>query len=121
MTTLQDELRKVLEELGGHGISPSVIVSRDGLLMSVFSPTPERMEAFAAMSATMLGAAETASRELKKGQPERVIVESKGCRLIVQGAGSKAVIAGMVRQDSNLGMALLSMDRAAEKVKGLIR
>ncbi|MBC2698812.1 MAG: roadblock/LC7 domain-containing protein [ANME-2 cluster archaeon] len=43
------------------GIEACAIVSRDGLLMSSDMPDGIMGETFAAMSATMLGAAETAT------------------------------------------------------------
>jgi hypothetical protein len=79
-----------------------------------------RAETFAAMSATMLGAAETAISELKKGIPERVIIESPEGKVITTGAGSKALLVVMTRPEAGLGLALVEMEKAAEKVKQIL-
>ena len=88
MTTTTEMLQEILENLKNLGsIEACAIASRDGLLMSSDMPEGIMGETFAAMSATMLGAAETAASELDKGLPSRVIVESKSGKLICMGAG----------------------------------
>ena len=90
-------------------IEASAIVSRDGLLIT---------EAFAAMTATMLGAAETVSSELGKGVPDRVIVESNAGKIVATGAGSKALLVVMTNPKATLGLVLFEINKAREKIKG---
>jgi len=120
MTTVE-MLEKVLSELGRTGdIEASAIVSRDGLLMASDIPKSVHAETFAAMSATMLGAAETAVLELKKGLPDRVIVESKQGKVITTGAGPKALLVVMTPPEAGLGLILVEVEKVADKVKGLL-
>jgi hypothetical protein len=122
MVTVKEQLDEILNELKRvSGVDSSAIISRDGLLMTSAIPSEIRAETFAAMSATMLGAAETASMELKKGFPERVIVESQNCRLIVAGAGSKALLVVMTDPSATLGLILVSMGKAVERIKEIIK
>lgn len=107
-----------LKKIGG--VEATAAASRDGLLMKAIMPSGQRAETFAAMSATMLGAAETATTELKKGLPERVIVESEHGKLIVTGAGQKALLIVLTNPDAGLGLILVELEKAAEKVKGLL-
>lgn len=107
-----------LKKIGG--VEATAAASRDGLLMKAIMPSGQRAETFAAMSATMLGAAETATTELKKGLPERVIVESEHGKLIVTGAGQKALLIVLTNPDAGLGLILVELEKAAEKVKGFL-
>ncbi|MEM3087361.1 MAG: roadblock/LC7 domain-containing protein [Halobacteria archaeon] len=121
MATLRESMEAALREMErSGGINASAIVSRDGLLMSSSMHTSVRAETFAAMSATMLGAAETASSELKKGVPDRVIVETKDGNLIVTGAGSKALLVALTGPQAMVGPILVNVGKAAEKVKELL-
>ena len=72
------------------------------------------------MTATMLGAAETATSELGKGIPDRVIVEGKEGKIIATGAGPKALLVVMTNPKANLGLVLLEMSKASEKIRELL-
>lgn len=112
------EILSDLKNLGG--IEASAIASRDGLLMNSDMPEGVIAETFAAMSATMLGAAETAAMELNKGLPSRVIVESKNGKLICMGAGHKALLVVMAEADAGLGLILVELEKAVMKIKEII-
>ncbi|MBI4362170.1 MAG: roadblock/LC7 domain-containing protein [Euryarchaeota archaeon] len=122
MPTIRETLDKLLRDLERTGdVVASAVVSRDGLLMSSAILGDIRAETFAAMSATMYGAAETAILELRKGTPERVIVEGKDAKLIVTGAGPKALLVAMTNPTVGLGLVLVNMSKAAEQVKELLK
>ncbi|UZE92339.1 MAG: roadblock/LC7 domain-containing protein [Methanosarcinales archaeon] len=119
--TIVGMLEKVLTDLRRTGdIEASAIVSRDGLLMASDIAEGIHAETFAAMSATMLGAAETAISELNKGIPDRVIVESKKGKVITTGAGPKALLVVMTPPEAGLGLILVEMEKAADKAKKLL-
>ncbi len=119
--TTKEELEKTLLSLKRVGdIEACAVISRDGLLMASDIPQGVQAETFAAMSATMLGAAETAVSELKKGIVERVIAESKETKIITMGAGPKALIVVMTNPTVGLGLVLVEMGRASEKIKELL-
>ncbi len=115
---LVDKLLSDLKKEGG--VEACAAVSRDGLLIRSSLQKEQFAESFAAMSATMLGAAETASTELGKGVPNRVIVESTLGRLIAVGAGPKALLVVIVNPDAGLGLILLDLDKTAKKLKELL-
>lgn len=73
-------------------------------------------DTFAAMSATMFGAAVIAAVEFGKGLPDRVIVETKLGKLIASGAGPKALIIVMARDDSTLGQILIEVSKASDRI-----
>ncbi len=115
---LVDKLISELKKSGG--VEACAAVSRDGLLIRSSMQKEQFAESFAAMSATMLGAAETASTELGKGVPNRVIVESTQGRLIAVGAGPKALLVVIVNTEAGLGLILLELDKTAKKLKELL-
>lgn len=102
------------------GIEFSAIASRDGLLICSTLRDKKRAEVLVAMSATMVGAAEAASKELGKGIPETTIVESKNGKIIGYGAGPKAILLVTTRPETNLGWILVEMKKASEKIKQVL-
>lgn len=120
MTTIE-MLEKVLKDINNiGGIEASAIASRDGLLICSTIPMKKHAETFVAMSATMMGAAETATIELEKGIPDRIIVEYKNGRIIGTGAGHKALLLVMTKTDAGLGLALVEIAKAAEHIKKIL-
>jgi predicted regulator of Ras-like GTPase activity (Roadblock/LC7/MglB family) len=121
MPDIIDMVDKVLADLKlVGGIEICAAVSRDGLLIRSNMQKERYAESFAAMAATMLGAAETASIELGKGVPNRVIVESESGRVIAVGAGSKALLVVTVNAETGLGLILLELEKAAKKLRELL-
>lgn len=116
MMTVTEELERILKGING-GAEASAVASRDGLLVCSTMQKRQDADTFAAISAAMIGAAETAAIVLGKGVPERVIVETKLGRIIATGAGPKAVLLVMTKQDAGLGLILIEMTKAAEKIK----
>ncbi|MCE8423260.1 MAG: roadblock/LC7 domain-containing protein [Candidatus Methanoperedens sp.] len=114
-------LEKVLFDIKNiGGVETSAIASRDGLLIYSNISHKSQAETFAAMSATMLGAAETATTELGKGIPDRIIVESKHGKLIATGAGQKALLIVMTEPDAGLGLILIEVEKASKKIKEIL-
>lgn len=98
----------------------SAVVSRDGLLISSLLSSGVDAETFAAMSATMVGAAETALSELKKGSMESIMVESEKSKIIATGAGPAALLVAMTSSKVNLGLLLMEMKKTAEVIAGVL-
>ncbi|MCX9009715.1 MAG: roadblock/LC7 domain-containing protein [Candidatus Methanoperedens sp.] len=115
---LVDKILADLKKVGG--VEACAAASRDGLLIRGLLQKEQFAESIAAMSATMLGAAETATIEFGKGIPYRVIVESEQGRLIAVGAGPKALLIVIVNSDTGLGLILLELEKAAARLKELL-
>jgi hypothetical protein len=121
MSDLAKKLQIVLDDLKQVGSVEAVgIVSRDGLLIQVDIPSKPHAEAFGAMAATMLGAAETAMAEIGAELPNRVIVESKRGLLIVTGAGSRAILVVLTKNDETMGLILVEIGKAVKRIKKLL-
>lgn len=114
-------LNKILSDLKQTGgINASSITSRDGDLIVSDMDIESSARTFAAMSATMLGAAETASTELGKGIPDRIIVETDHGKLVVMGAGPKAFVSILTDLDTGLGLILVKLEKIAKKIEEVI-
>lgn len=121
MANLKEMLEKVLNDLKSAGdVEAGAVVSRDGLLIAADISQNVNSDSFAAMTATMLGAAETATSELRKGIPDRVIVEGENGKIVATGAGFKALLVVMTSSNANLGLILLEMGKASSKIKELL-
>jgi|APIni6443716594_1056825.scaffolds.fasta_scaffold387134_2 hypothetical protein len=118
----KEELADLLKELENVGdIDGAAITTRDGLLVASRLPRDVNAETFAAMSATMYGAAETAVSELKKGAVKRVISEAEDCKLVAVDAGPTAAVVALVRPEANLGLVLMEIIKVANATKELMK
>ena len=113
-----DKLLTDLKNVGG--VIACAAASRDGLLIRAIMQKEQFVESLAAMSATMLGAAETATTHVEMGVPKRVIVETDHGKLIIIGAGPKALLILLANQNIGLGLILLELDKSAEKLKEIL-
>ncbi|MGC9308531.1 MAG: roadblock/LC7 domain-containing protein [Thermoplasmatota archaeon] len=94
------QYKNILSDLEAEvDIEQSFIISRDGLLISAEACSGTSPEAMAAMTATLLGAAETAMDEIGSGVPSHVMVDTKKYSLIVMGAGPQALLAVVTGED----------------------
>ncbi|MEM3030516.1 MAG: roadblock/LC7 domain-containing protein [Candidatus Micrarchaeia archaeon] len=115
------QLEDLLAELGQVGdIEASAIVRRDGLMIASNLPSKVDSRTIAAMSAALVGTAETTSNELQRGAFQQVIVESELGKTVAVGAGSLAILVCLMKSTGNLGLVLLSMDRTAKKIEKLL-
>ncbi len=97
------QIRGVLEEIKklDHVIDVSLI-SRGGMYISGDPPRGVHQETFAAMSAIILGAAETTSAELKDSLG-RVVLQLAGRNLILTAAGPRYLLAVATDSDGDIG------------------
>jgi len=121
MSDTLDMVDKLLADLKNvGGVMAVAAASRDGLLIRSLMQNEQYVESLAAMSATMLGAAETATTHVEMGIPTRVIVESDTGKLILVGAGPKALLILLANKNSGLGLILLELDKSAQKLKEIL-
>jgi len=112
------ELKPALRSLRQScGAMASAVISRDGLVIAADLPEGVSMETFAIMCATLLGAASTANSELKVGTPKHVVVESEDAKVVVVGAGRKALIVAVVGRKADPAQALKKLDEMADTIK----
>ena len=84
------------------GAIATAFAVRNGAVIHSELPEGCYAESFAVMCATILGAAVTASIEVGRAPPERIVVEGPGSRLIIAPAGAKALLVVAVDQSTEL-------------------
>ncbi len=119
--TKQEKLVAILKELRKIGdIQGSSVVSRDGLIIAADLSQDIDEETFAAMSAAMQGAAETAVSELKRGALNEIIIDAEKGKLVSIGAGELAILVCISKREVNLGLLRLELNKVAKKITSVI-
>lgn len=118
MARVVEELDRVLGDLKQlNDIKALAIVSRDGLLITANMAPDVHGEMFAAMAATMLSAAETASLELNQGAADRLIVETDDSRLVIMGAGERMMLVLLAGPRADPLAIMIEMNEAVARIK----
>ncbi len=112
------ELKPALRALRQScGAIASAVISRDGLVIAADVPEGVSMETFAIMCATLLGAASTAHSELRIGTPLHVVVDAEDAKMVLVGAGRKALIVAVVGKKGDSSIALKKLDELADTIR----
>ena len=115
------QIKSVLSCLAtAPSIESSVLVRVDGILVESTLPQEVNSKAVAAMVATLVGTAETSSRELGKGVFRQVIIESGKGKTIALKIGGDFILGCLAKPQANLGLVLIEMNRAAENLGGVL-
>ena len=101
-----------------NGIKMIALAGRDGY--PFYKNVNEGVETMTLMSSVMLRAAETVTNKLEKVNPNRVIVDYKGGKLITVSAGSKALISIVAANDARLDPIIEELEKTAGKIKEII-
>lgn len=118
MATKEEKLIKPLKSLEDiKGVVGAAVVRRDGLLIVSNLPEDVDAEQVGAMTASTVGSGETASDALNIGEIEKVTVESEQGKLISVGAGEEAILTVLSDPDINMGLLLVEMRDAVDKIK----
>lgn len=122
MVVLSERLEEVLLGLKNvDGIESAAIATRDGLLIAANTFPGTHPETFAAMSATMVGAAETAISNIYESSANRVIVESEDCRMVATGSGPKSILVVLTAVNSGLGLILVELEKGARMIDEILK
>lgn len=117
----KSKLESVLAKLKAVGdIEASAVVRRDGLIIADNLPGSINNRTVAAMSAAIVGTAETSSAELQRGRFLQVIVESEKGKLVATGAGQLAILVCLIRPTANLGLVLLEMGKVSGEISNML-
>ncbi|MBI5001068.1 MAG: roadblock/LC7 domain-containing protein [Euryarchaeota archaeon] len=88
LETLEEILKRIEET---EGITDAVLVSRSGMHIAGEVPKGAHTETFVAMSAILLGAAETATTELKE-KLRHVTVDLERSKTVIVGVSTRALL-----------------------------
>ena len=121
VNSLKEQFSDLLTELNNaNDIEASAVVSRDGLLISAQMSNGMDADTFAAMTATMMGAAETAIIELDKGSISQVTVESDEAKVVCVGAGERALLVLTVPASTSIEAIRDNVHAARDKITSLL-
>lgn len=116
-----EKLQRMLAGLVEVGsIEASAVIRRDGLMIASNLTEGVDSRTVAAMSAALVGTAETCSAELKRGRFMQVIIESENGQLVATGAGELAILVCLVSRKGNMGLVLLEMGKVASKIATML-
>jgi predicted regulator of Ras-like GTPase activity (Roadblock/LC7/MglB family) len=95
----------------------SAIVSKDGAVVDSDVPDDISRETFAIMSATIMGAGVTASMELKKTAPSRIVLDSTDVRTVIMDAGRKRILVVVVPPETDPSLVVDSSRTLLESLR----
>ncbi len=95
------QLQKIVREIEEHSnIQDATIVSRSGMHIAGDIPRGVHMETYVAMSAILLGAAESATSELHD-RLKFILVQLDGGKFVLAPAGNRALLVIRATDDAN--------------------
>src|SRR5439155_1024308 len=122
-----DELvraRQMLDLVGPripYVVLGATIAGRDGILIAHALPKTMDPKKIAAMAAAIVGTSEMAVVEMGLGTFNSSIVDTHIGKMIATGAGEEAILVTMVRSEANMGLLLLSVDRAVQSISDVLK
>ncbi|MFW5904005.1 MAG: roadblock/LC7 domain-containing protein [Candidatus Saliniplasma sp.] len=113
-------IEKVLSSIKKNlDVEEVTLISRSGMHIGGDVPENAHLETFVAMSAILLGAAETATSELDE-ELSHVVVELKNSRVLVMNDGPSALLAIKMSQESDIDEILKGVEQPMEELKELL-
>ena len=119
--SMGEQLKSLLQTVEDQtGISEIAVVSKDGLLIASAMAGQYDPDLVAAMAAGMFGSASNVAEQLLHAKPLQVLIETSKGRVVAVSAGDKAVIVALAPTASNLGLILIELRKAADKIANII-
>ncbi len=117
------ELENALKEMSRAKpqIISSAIVRTDGLVLASELPKNVDQGIVSAMSAAVLNIGNRSVNELNRGKLDKVIISGSKGDIVICEAGPMALLSAITKSDSNLGLVLLEMRRASEKIQEILK
>lgn len=114
-------LQAVLAELRRlPGVLGVTIARRDGILIAHALPKGMDPKKIAAMAAAIVGTSEMAAVEMGLGSFTQSIVDTNIGKMMATGAGEEAILVTMLRNEANMGLILMSVDKAVDSVATIL-
>jgi len=119
---MANRVREILSELktSSSDIIGGAVVQVDGLVVASSLPRKIDEDLVGGMSASMLGVGERISSELMMSEMKQVYVRSPDGVVIVNALGLEQALVMLVSHDAKLGLVLLEMKRAVEKLTQIL-
>lgn len=115
-----NSIEKILENIKeGLDVEEVTLVSRSGMHIGGDVPDKAHLETFVAMSAILLGAAETATSELEEGL-SHVEVELQNSKVVVLNCGPSALITLKLSKDEDTRAIIEGMSDHVKRLQDLL-
>jgi predicted regulator of Ras-like GTPase activity (Roadblock/LC7/MglB family) len=115
-------LQSVLAELRRlPGVVGATVARRDGILIAHSLPKTMDPKKIAAMAAAIVGTSEMAAVEMGLGSFNQSIVDTHVGMLMATGAGEEAILVTMLRNEANMGLIHISVDRAVQSIASILQ
>jgi predicted regulator of Ras-like GTPase activity (Roadblock/LC7/MglB family) len=116
------EIERILLELQSRvpDLEGLAVVSREGLSIASMLFTTADEDRIGAMTAASLSLSDRMVLELERGKMDQLIITGTDGLVIIRDAGEHAVLVGIAKTNAKLGLVLLEIKRAAQKLAGLI-
>jgi predicted regulator of Ras-like GTPase activity (Roadblock/LC7/MglB family) len=101
-----------------NGVRMIALAGRDGYLFD--GNANDGLEVITLMSSAMLRAAGTVTNRPENANPNRVLVDYDGGKLITVSAGSKALISVVATNDARLDPIIEELEKTAGKIKEIL-
>ena len=101
------------------GVHDAVLVSRSGMYIAGSVPEGVFQDTFVAMFAILLGAAETATSELKD-RIDTVVLNLEQSRIVVVNDGPKAIFVLRTRKDVDIPSMKSSLEKMSRRIEELL-
>ena len=99
----------------------ATVARRDGILIAHALPKTMDPKKIAAMAAAIVGTSEMAVVEMGLGSFNSSIVDTPIGKMMAMGAGEEAILVTMVRNEANMGLVLLSVDKAVQSIADILK
>lgn len=110
-------IESILHELeASEGIQDAVLVSRSGMHIAGTVPKGAHPETFVAMFAILLGAAETATSELKE-RLDSVVINLEGSKVVIANDGPKALFVFRMPKDADYRRLRQNLEKYAKRIE----
>lgn len=111
---LREELLRLREV---EGFLSAAVTRRDGLAIQHTLGSPRYAASLCAMAAAMVGASRSTGTELDQGVFVHGIIQYDEGILVLRDAGPEAVLACLLRPETNVGLALTTIARISDRVR----
>lgn len=113
----QPALDSILKEIEAiEGVHSAVLVGRSGQYLAGTIPEGATPDTFVAMFAILVGAAETATSELKE-RLDTVVVNMESSKIVIVNDGPKAIFVLRSRRDADVSMIKAQLERYSRKIE----
>jgi predicted regulator of Ras-like GTPase activity (Roadblock/LC7/MglB family) len=124
MSRINDEIDSVLRGLAmdlGHDVVSAMLIYRNGFVVSSISRNGVDSKSLSAVLATLKGSIDRMLGKAGLGGSDLIIIRSGRFVIIVTPVNQDVLLANVLHDAANLGLALLAVENAREKISKVVQ